>query len=282
MMPKISEHVAFISAIVGVCAASFGLWTQIENRAIKKNIDKIEVELKTRADSRAQKDIDTKYDLAVYQEVVRFIESDKSKISDKTSSIRGDATIALVLSSTTNDLKKSLISLISASKNIPSETANKAGNVLDNISTVRPNSEISQLPENSFPPPPNFSKANSILSDFKVVVFYCESHSNDNKNLNRLTADSLISELKNSVELRDLRIKWESKQLLDIVNSSPGYGINFNQIRYNSEDGEASASVALKNYLENSQTAKSQRINFNLVRVRQRTPNYVSVFVCNN
>ena len=117
------------------------------------------------------------------------------------------------------------------------------------------------------------------LAGYRVVFFYCESSSNPAATkVQEATARALQAELGRDENLG--RMKFEVKELPEVLNASPGYSIHTNQIRYNPEDKEEASSLALKALLEKTGVATAGKLDFSRVTVGKRTPSYLSVLLC--
>ena len=75
--------------------------------------------------------------------------------------------------------------------------------------------------------------------------------------------------------------KWRLRSLPEKVNALAGYGIVEPQIRFNPLDGETVQAQELKALLDKEfGTINKVQVGFNLLQVSQRTPNYISIFLC--
>ena len=107
---------------------------------------------------------------------------------------------------------------------------------------------------------PTFSQ--DILHGFRVDVFYCSPR-------DKVLAEKLLSQLPANIVTR-------LRELPASVNASPGYGVAGLEIRYE-DPREKQAAFDLKSILKPSLPVGK---GLDMHAVKNQTPNYLSVFVC--
>ncbi|HEX5682795.1 MAG TPA: hypothetical protein VFY73_02070 [Ideonella sp.] len=279
---RMQGFVAFLSAVVGVVAAIQAVGSKADADRSAQAAEESKHELDRRANDRADRDTNAKYDAIAYEAVVKVLEIDRSKTAGTVAEKRERAVMALVAATASEPMKVALFDVVSTGNNVTpavKEDATKAANFLREVGSLANDSAAAATSKESTKPvSPNDSPTS--LRDYRVVVFYCQAPDQKIVGVQRQAAERLVQEMRAIGASSALQMTWDIKELPEVLNASPGYGIRTNQIRFNPAEGEEAPSVALKSLLEGSNTLKSGNVQLERQIVRKQTPNYLSVFLC--
>ena len=278
---QVQTFVALVSAIVGVVAAVQALSSKKDADASAKEAQNLKIALEARAANRADMEARAKLDAIAYEAVVKVLEIDRAKVEKSLAEKRERAVLALIGATASDSMKPALFDVVKSGPSISAgvkEEASAASSLLQAYGsqasdpTVRPEQQSSTKPT---------GKPSSLLKGYRVVVFYCGSDSRpaDTKAQAKAAA-AIVAEMSSSQLSTENAIRWETKLLPAVLNSSPGYNISRNEIRYNPADGETEPSLALVDLLRTSKALGSSPAPFERRTANQRTPGYLSAFVC--
>lgn len=276
--------VALVSALVGVIAAIQALSSKGAADEAADRAEKFKQAIERQASERAERETKGKLDTTAYEAVIKVLELDRSKISADVAKKRDIAVLALVSATASDQMKQPLFAVMGAGSISPEakESAGAAADVLRDVGSLESNAaDVSVLELHHPKPDSGISYPLSALQEYRVAIFYCQrSNSPELTEQARVAAEKLKEELQASPAAQPLKITWQTKLLPELLNSSPGYAIQSNQIRFNPADDEEKASRALKSLLESVPSMQASRVAFGLRTVTQRTPSYLSVFLC--
>ena len=278
-MAHTQTFITLISAIVGVVASVLALFSKQDADEYAKDALEIKHALETRAAERADKEMQAKLDALAYEAVVKVLEIDHAKVEEAFAEKRERAVLALIAVTASGSMQSALFDVIQSgafvSESVKGEAAAASeflkinGNQASDASTAV-QSETSAT---------NFNP--SLLKNYRIAVFYCGSETSPHSaRMQRHIAEMFVAEMAENPITQEYSIKWETKLLPSVLNSSPGYSIFNNEIRFNPSDGETEASQALLNILKTSKTLGAFSATFERKIVNQRTSGYLSVFVC--
>lgn len=273
-------YVAFFSACIGVIAA---LQSSISRGEADRAADKaaaFKQQLEEKANQRAERESRVHSDAMAYEAVVKVLvdTADKSALVQEK---RQKAAIALVLATASDGMKTALLDVLKTSPSVDAKLRADVERTVDIIATEGMEAAGADVPaSNPARPAPGSQQAPAdALSGYRVVIFYCQSSADPAAAQRQAQlAETLRSELSADAALRSVR--FETKELPEVLNASPGYRIYSNQIRYNPQDNEQRSSEALKALVEKTGAASTGKLQFERVVVSKRTPSYLSVFVC--
>jgi hypothetical protein len=280
---RAQTFVAFASAVVGVVAAVQAFGSKSEADRSAKEASAFKQDLERQANVRAERESRAKFDSIAYEAAVKVLEIDRTKTPADLAEKRERAVMALIASTASEPMQTALFGVIGSGQSISASVRREAGQAAEILQDV--GSLASDAPTKTVPQPEPAASATlpntNSLRGFRVVLFYCQDSRNpDSTQAQRKLAETLASELRSSTPSAALKVAWETKELPEVLNSAAGYGIRTNQIRFNPLDNEKVSSLTLKAILEASSTAKSNRLAFDRRTVNQRTPSYLSVFLC--
>jgi len=274
--------IAFISAVVGVVAAVQALGSKVEADRSASQASEFKQALERQANDRAERETNAKYDAVAYEAVVRLLELDRRKLDAQVAEKRERAVMALIAATASESMKVALFDVVSSGREVSPAVKQEASSAADAArlvgSTLAGEAPLAQA--SAEPATPATSKSLSLLKGYRVVVFACQTADAKSSDLQRQTAEQLVREVKAKPPADAPPVAWELKDLPEVLNSSPGYGIRTNQIRFNPADGEEGPSVALKALLEGTEAMKARKVQLERRVVSKRTPGYLSVFLC--
>ncbi|MEN5037987.1 hypothetical protein [Pseudomonas sp. TWI929] len=286
---KVQSGVAVLSAIIGVVSAYQALQSKSAADASADKAMQAKMVLETQANERAEKETRVRLDAIAYEAVVKVLELDRATVPSTLAEKRERAVLALVLVTASDQMRQPLIEVLGAGEGVSASVkteAKQASDVLKFVgSLARDNNEVYAATEPQAPTATPGVAINAetgrLLKGYRVVIFSCQTANNRQMEEAQVAAArTLLEELNSNAEIRPLNIVWSTKVVPELLNSAPGYSIQTNQIRFNPDDSEDAPSLALKAALEAMPTAKANGISFERRAVSQRTPGYLSVFLC--
>ncbi|MDB5973106.1 MAG: hypothetical protein JWQ90_5556 [Hydrocarboniphaga sp.] len=285
LLARTQTFVAFTSAVVGVLAAVQALSSKGDADRSAREASAFKEDIERQANSRAERESKAKFDTVAYEAAVKVLELDRAKISPDLAEKRERAALALIASTASEPMQAALFDVIGSGQSVTPSVKREAGQAADILRDI--GSLASEAPNQAVPTPPSSTAsavpqvAAAALTGYRVVLFYCQNPANvEVTNFQRSAAEKLAAELKADRSLSSLKIAWETKELPEVLNSVSGYGIRNNQIRFNPADNEETPSLALKVILESNPSVQSYKASFERRIVNQRTPYYLSVFLC--
>lgn len=286
LLTRAQTFIAFISAVVGVVAAIQALSSKRDADRSAHEASVYKRDLEQQANTRAERESRAKFDAVAYEAAVKVLELDRAKISSDLAEKRERAALALIASTASEKMLAALFDVIGNGQSVTASVKREAGQAAD-VLRDSGGSLASEAPDKSVPTPASSGPSTAqelsatVLRGYRVVMFYCQNPANvQAADFQRTAAEKLIAELKANNSLSSLKITWETKELPDVLNSAPGYGIRTNQIRFNPSDNEQLPSLALKSILESTKSIQAYKVSFERRTVGQRTPYYLSVFLC--
>lgn len=284
---QVQNFVAFLSAIIGVVAAFQALGSKNAADESAESARQAKLVLETQANERAERETKAKLDAIAYEAVVKVLELDRSRVPSTVAEKRERAVLALVIVTASESMQKALLGVLGSGEAVSASVksqAMQAAAVLQDVGAFASDrNEVYAEPEPQAPVSATAINAETgqLLKKYRIVIFSCQSAANRQiEDAQASAARTLINELESSAEIRPLDIKWSTKVVPEALNAAPGYSIRTNQIRFNPSDKEDAPSLALKTILESMPTAKALGVSFERRAVSQRTPSYLSVFLC--
>lgn len=279
---SVQALVGIVSAIVGVVAAVQALASKDAATESARQAAVFKERLETRAADRADREVQARLDAQAYGAVVAVLELQADKLRPEVARGREQAVMALIAATASDALQQALFAAVESGWSISAGTKAEAAAASRLLASV--GSQAAEGNAEPLPPPDPGSLAAAVptaLSGYRVVVFHCASGTRpeDDQRQQRI-AQALVAEMQARPDLAALGLRWEVKQLPAVLNASPGYRVDSNQIRFNRDDGEEAASLALAKLLGGSGALPASQRAFDRRLVRQRTPQYLSVFVC--
>ncbi|WP_124552184.1 hypothetical protein [Methylophilus methylotrophus] len=277
---NLKEGLTVLTLIAGLIGTYFAHQSQKAATEAASNTKNLDDDLKKNADERAKIDLEGKYNLAAFEAVMKLIDARNGKDTQFIEQ-KEQAVLSLINSTAKDPLKSSLLEIINMHSR--SLTIKESAKESADFYRVVGEKETKQVELDKG----KIKNGTSNLDGFRVDIFYCEQAEADNKI--QAQSDNVIQAEPNyeniatalNEELRkNLEITTRLKKLLKITNSSPGYNIDSNQIRYE-VPGEVNAAFALRNILQKITIADGKTHQFEMVQVKNQTNRYLSVFVCN-
>jgi len=285
---SLANRLGLLQTAIGIITASIGVVAAVQALESKKSADlsaadayRTKQALEERTASRADRETAAKLDAMAYDAVVKVLEMDRTRVPPATAEKRESAAIALIVATASESMKIALLGVLQSGPDVNNAVKVEASNVLDAIKTDgNPVMDIPALPPQSSQAPMQPVQI-STLRGFRVVIFHCESNaSQEQTDANKAVAQELVQELNARPETKLFSIRWESKPLPAVLNSSPGYSVVTNQVRFNPQDVEDAPSRSLVDLLNSTQAIQRTESPFERRAVGQRTPGYMSAFVC--
>ncbi|MEG0858457.1 MAG: hypothetical protein RSG92_03990 [Pseudomonas sp.] len=284
---QVQSFVAFLSAIIGVAAAVQALGSKDAADESARSAVQAKLDLETQANARAERETKARLDAIAYEAVVKVLELDRATLPSTLAEKRERAVFALVVVTASDQMKQALLDVLGSGGAVSASVkadAQQTAEVLKYVgSLARDNNEVYAETEAQTAAPGTAVDAETgqLLKKYRIVIFSCQSTTNRQmEEAQASAARTLVNELESSAEIRPLEIKWSTKVVPEALNAAPGYSIRTNQIRFNPSDAEDAPSLALKTILESMPTAKALGVSFERRAVSQRTPSYLSVFLC--
>jgi hypothetical protein len=280
-LTHVQTFVALVSAVVGVVAAVQALSSKRDADASAKEVQALKLALEARAANRADMEARAKLDAIAYEAVVKVLEIDRAKVEKALAEKRERAVLALIGATASDSMKPALFEVVKSGPSISSDVKAEAGAasaLLQTYGSQASDPNVRTEPQSS---PRSTAKPSSLLKGYRVVVFYCGSESRpmDTKAQAKAAA-AIVAEMSSTQHSTENAIRWETKLLPAVLNSSPGYNITRNEIRFNPADGETEPSLALVDLLRTSKALGPNAAPFERRAANQRTPGYLSAFVC--
>jgi uncharacterized protein (UPF0333 family) len=282
---QLQNFIALLSAIIGVVAAVQAFGSKNAADLSARSATEAKLALEMRANERAERETKAKLDAIAYEAVVKVLELDRTNLPSYLAEKRERAVLALVIVTASDSMKQALLDVLSSGQSVSASVKSQAEQTVEVLrefgSLASDNAEIYPQTQPKERGEAISADAGRLLKGFRVVVFNCQNSTNRQaEEIQGAAVKELLDELKSSAEISPLNISWSTKIIPDVLNSSPGYNIQTNQIRFNPADAEDAPSLALKALLESTATAKSLGLSFERRAVAQRTPGYLSVFLC--
>lgn len=271
--------IAVVSAIVGVIAAVHAMTSKSEADAAVRETQRLKQDLEVRANERAQRETEAKFDSVAYDAVVNVLEIDRQRVAPEVAEKRERAVMALIAATATSPMKLALFEVIRTGTNVSPNVRSDADAAADVLRTAGSIETETIVQEPLNPTAAGGAASAKELDGYRVVVFYCQNPAQPESTTRRaVLAAELVKEMSGNPDYS--KIRWETKLMPDVLNSAPGYKITTNQIRFNPQDGENASSVALLNVLASSNTLRDHKSAIERHVANQRTPQYLSFFLC--
>lgn len=278
---QLQTFVTLVSAVIGVVAAVQALSSKRDADASAKEVQALKNALENRAADRADKEARAKLDSLAYEAVVKVLEIDRAKVGEPLAVKRERAVLALIAATASESMQPALFGVVQSGPSVSAAVKAEAGAASDLLQIFgsqasEPGSKLSRPNDDK-----TVADVPSSLKGYRVVVFHCASDARPkDAEAQKTIAEKIVAEMQADPLSAKYSIRWETKLLPSVLNSSPGYMIKSNQIRFNPADGETEASLALVKVLGATKALGTAVAPFERRAANQRTPGYLSAFVC--
>ncbi|MET3179497.1 UNVERIFIED_ORG: hypothetical protein ABIC43_002653 [Variovorax guangxiensis] len=280
---KVTKWASGASALIAVLAAALGLYWQYKAEDSKKAAEDAQHRAAASAQANEAQRIDFerkrvdnsleetrfKRDQYVYEKVVEVLQMDEKAPGRHR---REQAAFALINSVASEDLAGRLFPLVALSFADPvlRAEAGKAGEFAQEQKAI----EVNRSAAAAVAKPPASSSSGK-FAGFRVDILYCTSERDPEvRKRNEAPARDLLARLKAARG----DVTWRLREFPEASNAVPGYLIRGVQVRYNPRDNETEAAQALRQMVVENVPKDFDEVT--LREVSQRTPSYLSLFIC--
>ncbi|MCO7223386.1 hypothetical protein [Pleionea sp. CnH1-48] len=254
-VPIISVGTAVMVGILNYQVSQNDLALRDRDQQLEERISEIDLLIKRSKEERAERESNQDFNIRIYDIVTQSLEEGNPK--------KQEAAKAFVIVMVEEPLRSSLLNVLKQG----GEPAVKA-----NIGRILAQEEKFLNKVYAEPEKQRSAPASYNWGQWDFDVFWCSSSGNIAKSQAKAIGDQLLSEgAKGRVRIRELP---------ESINAKAGYQIDGYTIRKNKDETEAAD--AIKALAEKSLKKLGNQSQFSIGLTRQKTPWYISVFVCPN
>lgn len=279
---RVTKWASGASALIAVLAAALGLYWQYKAENSKRAAEDAQHRAAASAQAnealriefeRKRVDISLdetrfKRDQYVYEKVVEVLQMEEKAPGRHR---REQAAFALINSVASEELAGRLFPIVALSFADPvlRAEAGKVGEFAQEQKAI----EVNRSAVAATKPPANSSSGK--FAGFRVDILYCTSERDTEvRKRNEGPARDLLGKLKAARS----DVTWRLREFPEASNAVPGYLIRGVQVRYNPRDNETEAAQALRQLVVENVPKNFDEVT--LREVSQRTPSYLSLFIC--